>query len=227
MMPWGRLHWALLFSLALHAVWLSLGLSPTPPLSSSPAPTVQAKLAPAKLPVPAKLAPQSSLLPLPQRLGVVSAAHVTTPVPSAITASSTPELAAASESQSAPAVLPSPTTAMPPLAVATVSADGLREYRVALARAASRFKEEYDRNYSALERERRRGWEGRVEMTVRAMALGGVSRVTLARSSGHSVLDEQAQELIGRAVQATPLPGSLRGQTFSLSVVLDFRLEND
>lgn len=221
MMPWGRLHWALLFSLALHAVWLSLGLSPTPPLSSLPVPTVQAKLA------PAKLAPQTSPRPLPQRLGVVSATHVTAPVPSAITASSTPELAAASETQSAPAVLPSPTTAMPPLVVATLSADGLREYRVALARAASRFKEEYDRNYSALERERRHGWEGRVELSVRSSAQGGVSRVTLARSSGHSVLDEQAQELIGRAVQVTPLPGSLRGQTFSLSVVLDFRLEND
>ena len=96
-----------------------------------------------------------------------------------------------------------------------------------MGREASRFKQEYERNYNALERERRRGWEGRVELSLRALAQGGAPRITLARSSGHAVLDEQALELIGRAVLVTPLPGALRGQNFSLPVVLDFRLEND
>ncbi|MGE5386315.1 MAG: hypothetical protein ACM3SV_10565, partial [Betaproteobacteria bacterium] len=63
------------------------------------------------------------------------------------------------------------------------SPDGLREYRLALGREARRFKQEFDRRYDAMERERQRGWEGRVEMTVHTKT-GLAPTVVLARSSG-------------------------------------------
>lgn len=100
-----------------------------------------------------------------------------------------------------------------------LSAEGLRTYRLALGRAAKRLKLEYDRKYSRLERD----LEGRVEMNIRSDATG--TRVLLARSSGHSTLDEQALELLGRAVQQTRLPDSLAGRHFEFSVPIEFEID--
>ena len=221
----GRLHWALLWSLGLHAVMLSLWMSLPAPQNAPAAPAVQVQLMGVKQPnrasLPSVAASPASSTPVVRT--TVPAPPVLVPPQTVETA--TPSGSAVSEIRSAPApAAATPAVVLDPVAV---SADGLREYRVALGREASRFKQEYERNYNALERERRRGWEGRVELSLRALAQGGAPRITLARSSGHAVLDEQALELIGRAVLVTPLPGALRGQNFSLPVVLDFRLEND
>lgn len=114
-----------------------------------------------------------------------------------------------------------------PVVTSGPSKEGLRDYRIALGRAAQRLREEYEGRYNALERERRRGWEGRVEMNLQASAAGGLPALSLARSSGHSELDTQALELLGRAVQVTAIPAILRGQAFSMSLVMDFRLRDD
>lgn len=100
--------------------------------------------------------------------------------------------------------------------------EGLSHYHEALRQEARRLKREYDRKYSQIERERQQGWEGRVEMNVRADADG--TTVSLAQSSNHATLDHEALELIGRAVRRTVLPDALRGKHFLLPVALEFRL---
>ena len=98
------------------------------------------------------------------------------------------------------------------------SAEGLRTYRLALGREARRLKLEYDRKYSRFEQD----IEGRVEMKVRTNIGGAI--VLLARSSGHAMLDEQAMELIGRAVRQTPLPAALQGRELLLPIALEFQI---
>jgi protein TonB len=98
-------------------------------------------------------------------------------------------------------------------------ADALREYRLALAIEARRYK-----RYPPLARER--GWEGTVEATVSAGSVA-VPLVALERSSGHAVLDEQTLEMLRRAVLSTPLPEGLRGRDFRVVVPVRFSLESD
>lgn len=99
----------------------------------------------------------------------------------------------------------------------SVAPDALRDYRLALARAAKPF-----RRYPALARER--GWEGivRVELSWRAGVPGAL--VSMAESCGHGMLDEQAVEMLRRAAAQTPLPASLQGHSFSMVLPVEFSL---
>lgn len=99
-----------------------------------------------------------------------------------------------------------------------VSADGLRQYRIELAGAARRF-----RDYPALARGR--GWEGVAEVSVSMNAGLPAPSLKLVKSSGHGVLDEQAMEMLSRAVAATPLPESLLGRSFAVPMPIRFSLE--
>jgi periplasmic protein TonB len=98
-----------------------------------------------------------------------------------------------------------------------VSAEGLRQYRLALAREARRYKQ-----YPPLARSR--GWEGTVELRVEITA-GARPSVGLARSSGHEVLDAEALEMMGRAVLLAVVPVSLQGRSFSVPVPVRFALD--
>ncbi|MRD73115.1 TonB family protein [Rhodocyclus tenuis] len=131
---------------------------------------------------------------------------------------STPPTAARATASEAAVADAAPASA-PSAAREGVSADAMREYRLALAIQARRFK-----RYPALARER--VWEGVAEIAV-AGGLAGVPLVSLARSSGYRVLDEQALDMLGRAAQATPLPDALRGREFRLVVPVRFSLDSD
>ena len=78
--------------------------------------------------------------------------------------------------------------------------------------------------YPALARER--GWEGTVEIEVRVGRLLPGPAVTLARSSGRSVLDEFALELMKRAARITALPEGLKGKDFRDLVRWEFDLKD-
>lgn len=95
--------------------------------------------------------------------------------------------------------------------------DALRAYRIELASAARRF-----RNYPALARSR--GWEGVVEVAVVAGPVGP-PLVHVARTSGHAVLDEQAIDMLTRAVARTPLPDSLRSRGIRVLLPIRFSLD--
>jgi protein TonB len=101
-----------------------------------------------------------------------------------------------------------------------LDADGLRSYRMALAREARRFKR-YPR--PALEA----GWAGTTEVTVAVTAAGGAADPRISRSSGYPVLDEAALEMMSRALAATAVPPILLGQAFAVSLPVVFELPSD
>lgn len=97
--------------------------------------------------------------------------------------------------------------------------DALREYRLALAVQARRF-----RRYPALARER--GQEGTAEITISVTAALAAPQVGLATSSGHVELDTQALEMMRQAALAAPLPGGLRGRDFRVVLPVLFSLDD-
>lgn len=101
-----------------------------------------------------------------------------------------------------------------------VSADEVRQYRMALAIAARPFK-----GYPRPARENR--WEGTAEIAVRVDANLPQPQVTLEQSSGHALLDEVAREMMARASASVPLPSGLRGRDFRMVVPVQFRLNDD
>ncbi len=101
-----------------------------------------------------------------------------------------------------------------------IDANGLRQFRLALALEAARF-----RRYPAVARDA--GWAGTVEVRVSFVAGGRPQPPRLERSSGFGPLDDAALDMLGRAAPRTSLPESLRGQDFSvvLPVVFDVTTE--
>lgn len=100
---------------------------------------------------------------------------------------------------------------------APVSGDALRDYSLALGLAARQVK-----RYPALARER--GWEGSVEVVLDFRAGRGVPEVSLGRSSGRALLDDEALSMMRQAVRATPLPPALRERDFRLPKTVEFSL---
>jgi protein TonB len=105
-----------------------------------------------------------------------------------------------------------PAAAQPALPEATTAG----QYRYLLAEAAIR--------YNAYPPEARlNGWEGEVVVRVEVDAGGRVSAVSVARSSGHAALDEQALEMFRNAAHEVPVPRSLRGGAFAVELKTTYR----
>ena len=100
---------------------------------------------------------------------------------------------------------------------AGVDPQALVEYRFALRRSAAP-------RYPLLARER--GWSGRVEVRVTVAEDGRPRDVSVARSAGHQLLDEEARSTIALAAARAPLPGSLRGHAFAVDVPVIFELRD-
>lgn len=103
-------------------------------------------------------------------------------------------------------------------AKALPSEDGLRQYRLALAREARRFK-----RYPAYARER--GWQGDVVILLAASPLMETPMISLEKASGHSLLDDQALDIVRRAASQAALPEALRGKRFQIAIPIQFRLD--
>lgn len=99
-----------------------------------------------------------------------------------------------------------------------LDADGVRAYRIDLARGARAHK-----RYPLLARER--GWTGTVEVEVEVSRQGLARHIQLARSSGHDILDREALAMMSRAAGVAALPESLRGRAFSVRLPVVFDLE--
>lgn len=93
--------------------------------------------------------------------------------------------------------------------------DALREYRFALARAVTR-------HYPPLAR--RQGLSGTAEVRLTVAAGGAQRAVALKRSSGHGVLDAEAQAMISGAAERAPIPERLRGREFAVDLPVRFEL---
>jgi protein TonB len=97
--------------------------------------------------------------------------------------------------------------------------DGVRQYRLSLAREARRFKRYPDQA-------REQGREGVVVVVVTTVAGVAIPQVRLSQSSGSDLLDQAALELLDSAVQTATLPESLRGRQFGLTLPIHYRLDD-
>jgi periplasmic protein TonB len=97
--------------------------------------------------------------------------------------------------------------------------DGVRQYRLSLAREARRFKRYPDQA-------REQGREGVVVVVVTTVAGVAIPQVTVSQSSGSDLLDQAALELLDIAVQTATLPESLSGQQFGLTLPIHYRLDD-
>jgi periplasmic protein TonB len=97
-----------------------------------------------------------------------------------------------------------------------VNAEGLRGYRLALAREASRHKSYPQQAIDA-------GWQGTVELRVTIPADGRPQQALVA-SSGFALLDSAAAEMLRLALATTQIPESIRGRSFSVNLPIVFEL---
>lgn len=204
---------ALALSLVLHI--LLLWPAPTARQAGDAAVPLTALLRPAAAPKPVVKTPAPTHRS-PSTPAVVSqpAATAVDAVPAPIaTSSSTPPIAGRSDIPAA--AVPTPPADIP--AGDSIDGDGLRGYRIALAREARRYKRYPVR---ALEAE----WAGTAELRVSVAAGGQPQEVQLARSSGHDLLDAAALEMLRRALPVTRVPDSLRGRAFSVDLPVVFEL---
>ncbi len=237
---------ALTISLLLHGALLLSTVTPFAVKPRMPAVTVNALLtreqrdeAPPLPPAPAKIRPPaappappsaSAALPRQARAGAPTIAVEQASAPSPPAPPAPPAAAAARDggapvssalpAAGAPATAASASAPAKPVLGEALNADDLRQYSVALGLAARRFK-----RYPALARER--GWEGRAEIELVFDALLSRPQVSLARSSGRAVLDEQAVDMMTQATRSASLPEGLRGRSFRLLKVVEFSLEGD
>jgi len=98
--------------------------------------------------------------------------------------------------------------------------DGLRGYRLAVAGQARRFKR-YPAQAMAS------GWAGTVEVRVEVGGDGRPRAATVARSSGHEVLDRAALTMIDAGALRARLPDVLRGKSFVVVLPVVFNLDDE
>lgn len=223
---------ALLFSLILHGVLLTW-LVPWEPPFLRPVPGIlHARLQPGKSGSPAQPAPVAQPQPRPQastqappRMIKQAPSPVSGELPesipnavsdakpsgllsrgpkSGVLEATAPEVSTASGAQADP--LPPGRGGDP---------DALREFRMALARAARAA-----RHYPATAREQ--GLEGVVRLRLSWRQGLPMPLVSLQQGSGHLLLDEAALEMLRQALAATPVPREL--PAFDLVLPVEFSL---
>lgn len=71
----------------------------------------------------------------------------------------------------------------------------------------------------------RRNWQGLAKVSVHFSAEGKTLSVTIEKSTGQKVLDEQAMETVKKSLNDLPVPNKFKGKEFRISVPIDFKLE--
>ena len=147
---------------------------------------------------------------------------VATATPSDITPDSTAEFARRSDELAPPG--PGPGGAAPRSAPAAAAAgtgpdaEGVRQYRLALAVEARRY-----RRYPAAAMAANMGGTAEIRIVV---GVGGLEpEVVLLRSSGYDLLDDAALDMMKRAAPRTLVPERLRGRSFVVSLPVVFDLD--
>lgn len=98
--------------------------------------------------------------------------------------------------------------------------DGLRGYRLAVATQARRFKRYPAQAMAA-------GWAGTVEVRLEVGSDARPRAATVARSSGHEILDRAALTTIDAGALRARLPESLRGKAFAVVFPVVFNLDDE
>ncbi len=229
---------ALVVSLLMHAALLTSVVSLFPAMLDTPATTIHvimgrgslagsASAAKADAPPATKPSPENVKTTSPDAAKILTHQSVVAPETPAVRAvpSVQPSVRDGSVlSPSSPALAGAVSGSAGTATAAPVregaSADDMRHYRLSLASAARRFK-----RYPALAKER--GWEGTVDVAINVYTLSPVPDVVLVRSSGRSVLDEQALEMMLQAARVTALPEGLKGRDFGVLLPVKFSLDEN
>lgn len=223
-----RLGKAALLSLTLHGL-LMFGLDR---VVDRPSAAMPARKVLSAVVVPPARANSSPVTTMAKRALSPPAAVVSGGVPRSIPLSATampPVLTAVAASERPDAGRPLATLATEPVRHAElagshaeprsgVDGEELRQYKLAIAIQARRF-----RRYPAHARER--GWEGTTEIAVVVIDETPWPAVELEKSSGYSVLDDQALEMIRLASRAAFVPSSLRQRGVRFVLPVDFSLD--
>lgn len=70
-----------------------------------------------------------------------------------------------------------------------------------------------------------RGWEGRVEIRVTVRPTGAIESARVKTPSGYQILDDQALDMVKRALSRSPVPAALVGREFSIDIPVIFELQ--
>lgn len=95
-----------------------------------------------------------------------------------------------------------------------LNAEGLRQFHVALARQASRFRQYPPQAVAS-------GWKGVVDIRLIFQSTGS-SAAEVVRTSGIQILDEAALDMLRQAASVTVMPESLRGRDFAVNLPVMF-----
>jgi periplasmic protein TonB len=98
---------------------------------------------------------------------------------------------------------------------AGADARSIAEYRLQLIGAAPRYK-----RYPRVAREN--NWEGLVALRMAFSASGRVASLSVTKTSGYDVLDQQAMEMFKSAAAAVPVPPLLRGREFGFDLAVTY-----
>ncbi len=211
-----RLMPALVISLVLHFLLLWPAAQPRMDLKAGQAPLVATLHSEAVPESPPPLAQRFP--PVSGQASLVQSARVGKPVVAVAYARSAPAVLGEQAAISPGAAEADTAKGMAPAAAGEgegPDADGLRAYRIGLAREARAH-----RRYPPLARER--GWTGTAEVRVDVSPGGQPWQVLLARSSGHDILDREAVQLMRNAAATAALPDSLRGREFAVRMPVTF-----
>ncbi|MBC7943825.1 MAG: energy transducer TonB, partial [Burkholderiales bacterium] len=204
-------------------------VAPAPPSpevipESKPEPIVELPPEPVAEVVPEPI-PKPELKPKPEpkpKPGRKKPAPVKAPPPE-----TAPEPEVASEPTPPPIAKPSAPEAPPPVVIPSeplkpqaqpVDDNLLDGYAQILSGAIGKF-QKYPRVAQM------RGWEGTVEVLLKIAAGGAVRDISLVKSSGFDVLDEQALAMVKQATPLPKPPANLSARDFSVKVPIVFRLK--
>lgn len=117
-------------------------------------------------------------------------------------------------------VAPLPPVA-PPLAAAGGSEPGtVAQFRLELMDLARRYKK-----YPRIAQEN--NWEGRVELRIAIAENGAIASISVKKSAGRAVLDDEAQAMLRTAKSKAVIPPALRGKAFVIEIPVEFGLKDE
>ncbi len=217
---------AVLCSLVLHALLLFClsYFREGGPIRAPAPPPLSARLAkPSPPPEPPHVEP---LPPRPAAAARASPRPAPEPVPAAPAPSAESARQAAEPAPAVPAAPPAQLSVAKsdvqaaPLAASGPDPGSVARFRLELMEIARRYK-----RYPRIAQDN--NFEGRVELRIAIGEDGTISSLTVKKSAGHAVLDDEAQAMIRVAKSRAAIPSALRGKAFSLEISVDFFLKDE
>lgn len=188
------------------------------PVAEPPSPPAPAKSPPrAKSAAPKRLA-QPTPTPTPQPIAEPAAPEADvaeTPVESISPQPPAPQAEAKSAEAAASSPAPAAASEGAPFSSPAVDPGSLERYRLELKVVAAKYKR-YPRPATD------NNWKGVVALRVVVGPSGQLASLAVTKTSGHEVLDRQAQEMFRSAAADVPVPPVLRGKQFAVDVAVDY-----